>query len=292
MQMSAGHAKCLVESRESSVSPLATTLARAHVMHQPVVLKTNHALHCGRSTSSPSGRPQASLKCNNDCAIARRNARLADALGITAESREKTMAATYHDNLIAFAKANERFLTVVEKAFNEFVTSQKKTQVLPHMPPERRKFVQDLAAVYRVDTEMVDQEPNRRTMFSIVPYSVRLIRRLDTRIPSPLLSATVAASAPVPAAPSLGKLADLRSVSSWRVPTPVSHKPMSKPIASGTSLWRPRESASTRIAADLKPPSGSTSMAATRASSPAQPTVQMDGPSTPTAVPDSWEDDV
>jgi transcriptional repressor NF-X1 len=30
------------------------------------------------------------------------------------------------------------------------------------MPPDRRKFVHDLAAVYRMDTQMVDQEPQRR----------------------------------------------------------------------------------------------------------------------------------
>ncbi|KAF5383191.1 hypothetical protein D9615_004915 [Tricholomella constricta] len=84
--------------------------------------------------------------------------------GITAESREKTALVTYHDEVAGFARANSKFLVVVEKAFDEFVTSQKKTQVLPHMPPERRKFVHDLAAVYRMDTQMVDQEPHRSVL--------------------------------------------------------------------------------------------------------------------------------
>ena len=46
-----------------------------------------------------------------------------------------------------------------------------------------------------MDTQMVDQEPRR---------SVQLIRRIDTRIPKPLLSAAAAAN-------NLGKLADLRA---------------------------------------------------------------------------------
>lgn len=47
---------------------------------------------------------------------------------------------------------------------------------------------------------MVDQEPNR---------SVQLLRRIDTRVPSPLLSSTIAQAAS--STPSLGKLANLRA---------------------------------------------------------------------------------
>lgn len=57
-----------------------------------------------------------------------------------------------------------------------------------------------LAVVYRMDTQMVDQEPHR---------SVQLFKRVDTRIPSPLLSSSVAQSAM--SSTSLGKLADLRA---------------------------------------------------------------------------------
>ena len=85
------------------------------------------------------------------------------------------------------------------------------------MPPERRKFVHDvrpsssssplmvcdlnqlslqLAAVYRMDTVMVDQEPHR---------SVQLIRRIDTRIPVPLLSQHIASTQSA-----MGRLVDVR----------------------------------------------------------------------------------
>lgn len=68
------------------------------------------------------------------------------------------------------------------------------------MPEQKRKFVHDLAGVYRMDTQMVDQEPHR---------SVQLLRRIDSRVPAPLLSAAVAPAAP--ASSGLGKLADLRA---------------------------------------------------------------------------------
>lgn len=96
--------------------------------------------------------------------IAKRNARLADALRINPASREKATATSYHAELTAFAQANIKFLGIVEKAFAEyiclilrrvigashsqppyrFIASDKKTQILPAMPPDRRKFVHDV----------------------------------------------------------------------------------------------------------------------------------------------------
>ena len=49
---------------------------------------------------------------------------------------------------------------------------------------------------------MVDQEPHR---------SVQLIRRIDTRIPSPLLSSAATTSTSIVPAVSLGKLTPLRA---------------------------------------------------------------------------------
>lgn len=131
-----------------------------------------------------------------------------------------------------------KFLAVVEKAFAEFVGSTKRMQVLPHMPPERRQFVLDvsglsylcynkqlklfkLATHYRIDTQLVDQEPHR---------SVQLHRRLDTRIPNPVLSALIPSS--TPNAPNLGKLGDLKNPKVSVVST-------TSGSASSGSPWRP-----------------------------------------------------
>ena len=116
---------------------------------------------CGRSISNPGREASQQVKCSNECLVAKRNARLAEALGINPEVRNKSV--TYSDELTAFARANVKFIVLVEKSFAEyvvfcarddlvclliwhgrFVGSDRKTQVLPHMPLERRKFVYDV----------------------------------------------------------------------------------------------------------------------------------------------------
>jgi transcriptional repressor NF-X1 len=100
---------------------------------------------CGHCASSPSGRAGGTAvpKCTTECAVARRNARLAEALGITPTTTPggAAAAAAYTDELQGAGRADRRFLTLVEKTFDDFVRGSRRTQVLPHMPPERRKFV-------------------------------------------------------------------------------------------------------------------------------------------------------
>lgn len=76
---------------------------------------------CGRSTTNPAGREGSTqLKCSNECLIAKRNARLAEALGINPDrSRDKEV--TYAEDLTAFARANPKFCAIVEKSFSEQV---------------------------------------------------------------------------------------------------------------------------------------------------------------------------
>ncbi|KAI5997077.1 hypothetical protein EDD15DRAFT_2364539 [Pisolithus albus] len=135
-------------------------------------------------------------------AVRKRNEKLAEAFGISREKREEMAAgpkAIWSDELIDFyarANANAKFVRLMEDTLAEFVKSSRRTQVLQYMTAERRKFVQGFASVYRVDTTEVDQEPRR---------SVQLIRRIDTRIPVPLLSQSATSAA------SSSKLVDLRS---------------------------------------------------------------------------------
>lgn len=70
-----------------------------------------------------------------------------------------------------------------------------------------------------MDTQMVDQEPYR---------SVQLIRRIDSRVPSPLLSTTASSASTSTTSSGLGRLTDLRS------PAP---SQSIKPTTSGASAW-------------------------------------------------------
>ena len=107
--------------------------------------RLNQSVPCGRSATNPSGHQQLMPECTSGCALAKRNARLAEALGITAETREKAQGyVAWTEEFIANARVHGKFLAVVEKALEDFVRSGKKTQLLPHMPMERRKFVHDV----------------------------------------------------------------------------------------------------------------------------------------------------
>ncbi|CAK5272386.1 unnamed protein product [Mycena citricolor] len=233
-------------------------------------------VQCGKSSMS-AGREGQQLKCTNDCLVAKRNARLADALGITSESREKQAAVTWPDDVLSFGRVNPRFVGVVEKAFADFVNSDKKTQVLPHMPPDRRKFAHDIATVYRMDTQMVDQEPHR---------SLQLIRRFDTKMPTPLLSAAISVAGPPS---SLGKLADLKiaatpsSSGAWRSvakpPAPIAVPP-SAAMARG---WASVQSPVSQVHVPRQtPPVVPSAVPAA---------VDHGGSSLNSPVPDDWEDD-
>jgi len=82
---------------------------------------------CGQTISHRSSH--APLKCSNDCQIAKRNARLADALGINLEARgsdhnnntnnNKSGGVVYSDEVVGFARVNLKFLSLVEKTFTE-----------------------------------------------------------------------------------------------------------------------------------------------------------------------------
>lgn len=77
---------------------------------------------CGRSTSNPTGREAAlTPHCTNECEIAKRNARLAEALGINPDTHKTNRNVAYSDDLLAFVRHNGKFVELVEKTFAEYV---------------------------------------------------------------------------------------------------------------------------------------------------------------------------
>lgn len=77
---------------------------------------------CGRSASSPAGREAGPTPhCTNECEIAKRNARLAEALGINPDTHKQNRNVAYSDELLAFARHNGKFVELVEKTFAVYV---------------------------------------------------------------------------------------------------------------------------------------------------------------------------
>lgn len=115
--------------------------------------RIKQTIRCGRSSSNPSP-DRLNLKCTGECAVEKRNARLAEAFGLnsakditwpgSAGYASLVNTVNYADELTRFARVYPKFLSIVEQTLTEFVSSQKKSQVLPHMPPDRRKFVHDV----------------------------------------------------------------------------------------------------------------------------------------------------
>lgn len=145
------------------------------------------------------------------------------------------------------------------------------------MPAARREFVIQVAELYRVETTLVDQDPVRRQVFlSFCPSqttdltralseqkknSVQLRRRIDSRIPTPLLSAHIASESARARKPALNTtLVRPSTTSSVSLPSLSAPKPKpwgAIPVAAPTSS-----------ALSSRPGSGASSPAISRASSP------------------------
>ena len=83
--------------------------------------RIRQSVQCGRKLSNPAGGEGSKiLVCTNECEVAKRNARLAEALGISSDRADRNKA-TYRDELVVFARANSKFIPVVEKGFAEYV---------------------------------------------------------------------------------------------------------------------------------------------------------------------------
>ncbi|KAJ3752506.1 hypothetical protein EV360DRAFT_55073 [Lentinula raphanica] len=264
--------------------------------------RIRQAVACGKCISSPAGSAKGrTLKCTTECAIKKRNARLADALGIKPGEGGLLAEVTYSDELVAFARANSKFLKLVEDALADFVRSSKTNQVLPPMPHEKRNFVSKLVGLYRMDSHMVGQDPHR---------SVQLSRRIDTRIPTPLLSTFIAnkftSNSTQPN--NLGKLGNLRGGLATPRPTSVNDSVKPSPSTAGALRgWTAVVAPAPTVDARANTPNVA-SASASRVGSPAPSRPLEPGPvgvphnASPQidsshefpkeAIPDNWEDDV
>ncbi|KAJ9473969.1 FKBP12-associated protein 1 [Pseudozyma hubeiensis] len=138
---------------------------------------------CGVSIHAPN--KEKSLRCNDSCIIAQRNAKLAEALGLNPS--EKAAPAAYEYETLSYysVPSNRKFCDELEASLNDFIRSPRAGMILPPANKFQRKFTHELAAVYKLASESVDSEPRR---------SVSIRRKQDSRIPKPLLTEAFASA--------------------------------------------------------------------------------------------------
>ncbi|CAG8623780.1 1590_t:CDS:2 [Funneliformis caledonium] len=123
------------------------------------------------------------LTCNDFCALAERNRKLADALEITDRVGDGPFIKAipeYEDDLFKYFAVNKEWARNIETTLGDFIMkSEKPTLNLPPMKSPHRKFIHMLCVHYRLSSEGVDVEPMR---------SVVVKKKNDTIIPPILLS--------------------------------------------------------------------------------------------------------
>ncbi|CAI2162145.1 13798_t:CDS:2 [Funneliformis geosporum] len=123
------------------------------------------------------------LTCNDFCALAERNKKLADALEITDRVGDGPFIKAvpeYEEDLFKYFAVNKEWAKNIEKTLGDFIMkSEKPTLNLAPMKSPHRKFIHMLCVHYRLSSEGVDVEPMR---------SVVVKKKADTIIPPILLS--------------------------------------------------------------------------------------------------------
>ncbi|GAA5880063.1 hypothetical protein JCM16303_001198 [Sporobolomyces ruberrimus] len=139
---------------------------------------------CGSSDSKPEGNMGRQVKCTDACAVAKRNAQLADALGV--EKKEpKLREVEYDQTTLSFYATNLAWCKGIEDQLTEFVKGEKASLHLPIMKRPQRQFTHELAEAFELRSVSLDVDPHR---------SVLVERQSNTAIPTPNLADALAAS--------------------------------------------------------------------------------------------------
>ncbi|KAK9450580.1 uncharacterized protein V1518DRAFT_382278 [Limtongia smithiae] len=113
------------------------------------------------------------LKCNDQCALIARNARLAEALQIGADSSASSFGGStlltastpdsHTDLSLKMYGTNKRWCESIEQIIDSFVASKtpKRSLAFPPMRRQQRQFIHTLAEAYELESESQDPEPHR-----------------------------------------------------------------------------------------------------------------------------------
>ncbi|GAA6062232.1 hypothetical protein JCM10212_000811 [Sporobolomyces blumeae] len=139
---------------------------------------------CGSCDAKPEGNNGRQVKCTDACAVAKRNAQLAEALGV--EKKEpKVREVEYDPSTLSFHAANLAWCKNIEDQLIEFVKGDKASLHLPVMKRPQRQFAHELAEAFQLRSVSLDEDPHR---------SVLVERQSNSAIPTPNLADALAAS--------------------------------------------------------------------------------------------------
>lgn len=95
---------------------------------------------CGANDENPAGNQGRNIKCTSACDVAKRQAQLAEALGI--EKKEpKVREVTPEPATLAYFEANKKWAADMETQLTEFVKGDKPSLHFPAMKRDQRQFV-------------------------------------------------------------------------------------------------------------------------------------------------------
>ncbi|EGG05547.1 uncharacterized protein MELLADRAFT_48728, partial [Melampsora larici-populina 98AG31] len=137
---------------------------------------------CSSNDLRPEGNRDRVLKCNNDCAISQRSFVLASAFVNEEQTPGKVeLGIEWSDELLQFCQQNLVFVKSIENILEEFLNSQppKISHLFQPQNHFKRKFTGELAEVYGLSCQCLDEEPRR---------SVMVNRKPNSKVPQPLLS--------------------------------------------------------------------------------------------------------
>ncbi|RKO89941.1 hypothetical protein BDK51DRAFT_13552, partial [Blyttiomyces helicus] len=166
---------------------------------RPCLAKLSQACRCGNKVQQivcgawkeSIGKSAASpLPCDETCALAERNRRLAEALEVDTSPNAPPIT-EYDDALLRYAHHNLAWARTVEKTLKEFLEDRtKRTHHFPHTRSGRAPFIAGLAVHYNLVGEVVDADSGRGSV---------IVRKTASRLPAvphPLISSAAARHIP------------------------------------------------------------------------------------------------
>ncbi|PWN36702.1 uncharacterized protein FA14DRAFT_186882 [Meira miltonrushii] len=139
-------------------------------------------VRCGSSLHNPV-EPDRTLQCTDACLLAQRNAKLAEAFGLsTAQHQARQQPSEYPMSTLTFYGTNStirKWCEEIENTLTELIRSNRHAIILQPTNATQRQFMHDLANVFRLQSEDVDEEPRR---------SVAIRRSINAHVPTPTLS--------------------------------------------------------------------------------------------------------